>query len=444
MIVAMLVTQIFGYLLFLSDRWGFGPLAHLENLAARVRAPIELVLATPVAERTAKLQSLSSADFELAALPAFDPSELIANIPPVGRARGLLLDRLPGLVDQILIEGRLPEEPGPPPFMSRADPQQIVVLWLRLADRSWLTVRLPLRDLLPPPPFYPWTPWALAFATIIAISLLAARGISRPLQRFADAAERLGVNIETMPLAESGPGEIRSVTRSFNLMQARLKRFVDDRTQMLAAISHDLRTPLSRLRMRAEAQDPSFAQRKNLADLDLMDRMIAATLSFARDDVAGEARVKVDLASLAQSVCDEITDAGGTATYQGPLYLEIEAAPLSLMRAITNVVENAVKYGGRAEVKLAARASWFEITVADSGPGIPNDLQERVFEPFYRVDPARSPDGAAEIGELGGTGLGLAIARHAFRAHGGDISLANRATGGLVATLILPRAAYSA
>lgn len=440
MIVAMLVTQIFGYLLFLSDRWGFGPLAHLENLAARVRAPIELVLATPVAERNAKLRSLSSADFELAAPPAFDPRELIANIPPVGRARSLLLDRLPGLVDQILIEGRLPEEPGPPPFRSRLDPQQIVVLWLRLADRSWLSVRLPLRDLLPPPPFYPWTPWVLAFVTIIAISLLAARGISRPLQRFADAAERLGVNIETMPLAESGPGEIRSVTRSFNLMQARLKRFVDDRTQMLAAISHDLRTPLSRLRMRAEAQQAGFEQRKNLADLDLMDRMIAATLSFARDDVAGEARVKVDLASLAQSVCDEITDAGGTATYLGPAYLEIEAAPLSLMRAITNVAENAVKYGGHAEVTMAARASRIEITVADSGPGIPPDLQERVFEPFYRLDPARSPDGdLAAIGEMGGTGLGLAIARHAFRAHGGDISLANRPAGGLVATLSLPR-----
>jgi signal transduction histidine kinase len=209
---------------------------------------------------------------------------------------------------------------------------------------------------------------------------------------------------------------------------------------MLAAISHDLRTPLSRLRMRAEAQGPSLDQRKSLADLDLMDRMIAATLSFARDDVAGEARVKVDLASLAQTVCDEIADAGGTATYQGPLYLEIEAAPLSLMRAITNVVENAVKYGTQAEVRLTALATRIEITVADRGPGIPAASRERVFEPFYRLDTARSPDGvAAGIGEMGGTGLGLAIARHAFRAHGGDISLQNRAGGGLLATLTLPR-----
>lgn len=432
MIAAMLLTQIFGYLLFLSDRSGLWPQTHLDGLVARIKVAVEAMLVLPEPMRAEGLRRFSGDDFTLDAIAAFVPQGQIANGPPFGRLRDHILLGMPGLVDQVMIEGRLLDDgPAMPPFVMPPDPAQSVILWLRLADHSWMTIRLPFGDLLPPPPFHPWLPWGAAFLVIIAISLFAARGISGSLRRFAQAAERLGVNIAAIPLVESGPGEMRSVTRAFNLMQARLKRFVDDRTQVLAAISHDLRTPLSRLRLRAECQLPGIDRQKNLADLDLMDRMIAATLSFARDDVAAEARVKVDLASLTQAVCDEIADAGGQAKYQGPLYLEIEAAPLSLMRAITNVVENAVKYGGHAQVRLVMTGRKIEIAVTDGGPGIIPSEQERVFEPFYRLDVARAPDG--------GTGLGLAIARHVLRAHGGDVILRNGDGGGLVATLILPR-----
>ncbi|MBI2255549.1 MAG: HAMP domain-containing protein [Proteobacteria bacterium] len=292
---------------------------------------------------------------------------------------------------------------------------------------------MPLGELLPPPPFHRWIPWLIGISTIILISFVAAHGISRPLRRLAGAAEQLGINMAGQPLAETGPQEVRSVTRAFNEMQRRLQRFVEDRTRMLAAISHDLRTPLSRLRLRAENLPSEAEKGKIVADLDLMDRMIAATLTFARDDVAGEKRVKLDLASLLQAVCDETIDAGGRASYHGPDYLAVEAAPLSLMRAITNVTENAIKYGGVADISLQETATVVEIRVCDAGPGIPAGELEHVFEPFYRLDPARSSN------EMSGSGLGLAIARHVFRAHGGDVELANAPNGGLVVQMTLPR-----
>ena len=433
----------FAYLLFLSDRYGFWPQTNPDDFMTQIRRPVTAMLAAPVDQRQLALQPFNAEGFVLAAMPAFDPANPVVSFPPFDRLRDHLIRDMPDLIDQMIVEGDVPRYPGIPAFMTPPDPAQPVVLWLRLADHSWLAITVRLRELLPPSPFFPWLPWMLALGTILVISLLAARGISGSLRRFAEAAERLGANIAAVPMTEAGPREMRSVTRSFNQMQARLKRFVDDRTQMLAAISHDLRTPLSRLRMRADAQTPGYERQKNLADLDLMDRMIAATLVFARDDVAAEKRVKVDLASLTQTVCDEINDAGAEASYHGPLYLEIDGAPLSLMRAITNVVENAVKYGGRADVRLTASVSTIDITVTDQGPGIPLAEQERVFEPFYRLDPARSParEGAV-LGEMGGTGLGLAIARHAFRAHGGDISLRNGDGAiGLVVHLSLPRVA---
>jgi signal transduction histidine kinase len=437
MIAAMLLTQCVGYLLFLGDRNGWWPQSDLDAAILRLRGPVELALRTPPAERRAVLRAISS--FRLDARATFDPHESIAQIPPIERLRDHILRAMPLLVDQVLVEAKLPTRtPGPPPFGFPQDLGQPVTLWLRLSDGSWLTATLPLGDLLPPPLFRPWMPWTVAFLAIIAISLLAARGISRSLRRLAGAAEQLGINIGSVPLAEAGPREIRSVTRAFNRMQARLQRFVADRTQMLAAISHDLRTPLSRLRLRTENLPPSADSARILADLDLMDRMIAATLSFARDDVAGEQRVKVDLASLVHAVCDEIVDAGGVATCQGPDFLAIDAAPLSLMRAATNVIENAVKYGFEAHVRIVETTSGIDIAVADAGPGIPVAEHERVFEPFYRLDAARSPDAMGS--STGGTGLGLAIARHVLRAHGGDVSLRNAEAGGLVVTLHLPRA----
>ena len=282
--------------------------------------------------------------------------------------------------------------------------------------------------------------WALQMAFWILLSggfillfaIWAARRVAKPLTRFAAAADRLGVDVNAPPLPETGASELRQASRAFNRMQDRLRRFVEDRTLMLAAISHDLRTGLTRLKLRSEFIADPEQQKKALADLDEMEAMLDATLAFARDDAAKEPRRRFDLAALLQSLCDEQTDQGASASYQGPDHLSFEGRPTALKRALANLVSNAVKYGGAAEIALSETGEGLRVTVSDRGPGIPEEARERVFAPFYRLEASRSRD-------TGGTGLGLAVARSIVRRHGGDITLGDRPGGGLVVSVNLPR-----
>ncbi|WP_414532662.1 sensor histidine kinase [Magnetospirillum fulvum] len=202
---------------------------------------------------------------------------------------------------------------------------------------------------------------------------------------------------------------------------------------MLAAISHDLKTPITRLRLRAEFIEDDEQRAKMLADLAEMEQMIASTLAFARDDAASEPRQRLDLAAMVQGMLEDMEDMDIACSYTGPDSLVIAARPVALKRAIANLLDNAVKYGGRAGVGLASGGGEIRLTIDDDGPGIPEDSRERVFAPFFRLESSRSRD-------TGGTGLGLAVARAAIRAHGGDITLANRPEGGLRVTLTLPQA----
>jgi signal transduction histidine kinase len=267
---------------------------------------------------------------------------------------------------------------------------------------------------------------------ILLFAIWAARRVAKPLTRFAEAADRLGVDVNAPPLPETGAAELRKASRAFNRMQDRLRRFVEDRTLMLAAISHDLRTGLTRLKLRSEFIADPEQQSKALADLDEMEAMLDATLAFARDDAAKERRRRFDLSALLQSLADEQTDQGAGASYEGPEHLHFEGRPTALKRALANLVSNAVKYGGVAEIALREVDEGLRITVSDRGPGIPEAARERVFAPFHRLETSRSR-------ETGGTGLGLAVARSIVRRHGGDIALADRPGGGLVATVSLPR-----
>jgi signal transduction histidine kinase len=269
---------------------------------------------------------------------------------------------------------------------------------------------------------------------VALMSVWAAHHVARPLRRFAAAAERLGLDVYGPPLPEHGSRELRQATRAMNRMQARIRRLVDDRTQMLAAISHDLRTALTRLRLRAEYIDDAEQQKKALADLDDMRAMLDATLAFARDDARAEPRSRVDLASLLQSLCDDHADAGHVAHYGGPARAALDARPVALRRAFANLLDNAVRYGGEAEVTLSDRADGLAVEIADRGPGIAPELREKVFEPFFRIEASRSRD-------TGGSGLGLAVARSIVRGHGGEITLGDRAGGGLVVRVELPREA---
>jgi signal transduction histidine kinase len=266
---------------------------------------------------------------------------------------------------------------------------------------------------------------------VIALSIWVLHRLTTPLRTLALAAQRLGVDVAVPPLPERGPREVRQAIRAFNDMQFRLRRFVDDRTRMIAAISHDLRTPITRLRLRAEFVDDPEQQQRMLADLGEMETMIRATLAFAKEEADPEPRQSVDLVSLLESVCQDWPEATLTLADE-PRRLAYLCQPVGMRRGLTNLVANAVKYGDRARVTLSRTAADIAIAIDDDGPGIPEDEMENVFRPFYRVEHSRSRD-------TGGTGLGLSVARAVFRAHGGDVTLANRAEGGLRATVTLPR-----
>jgi signal transduction histidine kinase len=301
--------------------------------------------------------------------------------------------------------------------------------WVELSNGGWLSATV--ADLPVPGPGRLALRLALVALVVAPISFWAARKLSSPLAAFAEAAEKLGIDGGAPPLREQGPRELRTATRAFNRMQERLKRFTDDRTRMLAAMSHDLRTPLTRLRLRAEFVEDPDQQRKMLAELDEMTAMIDATLAFAREDAKREDARRLDLGELVASVCDGAVDANADVTFEAAPRCEIFGRPIALRRAIANVIDNAIKYAGGARVRVAALGTEFVVEIDDDGPGIPEPEHERVFAPFYRIETSRSR-------ETGGTGLGLAVARSILHAHGGDIRLAARAGGGLRVAIFVP------
>ena len=271
----------------------------------------------------------------------------------------------------------------------------------------------------------------LVFATAGLLIWLTAM-VNVPLRRVAQAAERVGVDINAPALAEQGPAQLRRLIRGFNDMQLRLQRFLNDRTLMLGAISHDMRTPLTRLRLRVETDRAADEKAKMLADIESMENMLGSSLSFVRGVDDAEAHDAVDLASLLQTACDMVSDLGGEVEYHGEVRSRYRCKPQALLRALTNVIMNATKYGSRARVTLARiPGSGFVVEVEDEGPGISNAEKCKVFEPFYRSDGARDIDRQ-------GMGLGLAIARSVILGHGGTIDLLDRKPRGLLVRIVLP------
>lgn len=306
-----------------------------------------------------------------------------------------------------------------------------VEISIPLAGGRWLNATSLVRA---PPIGFSW-PWLIslgvsAIATLLVAALLVRR-ITGPMRELASAAEKIGRGEAIEPVPAKGPSEIRTTVEAFNVMQERLSRFVRDRTRMVAAISHDLRTPITSLRLRAEFIEDADLKRDVVRTLDEMQAMADATLAFARDEGAGEATRSVDVAALIDGLAEDLRGLGKDVTYEGPERLVWRCRPVSLKRALANLVENAVRYAGAARIGLAGEAGELRITIEDDGPGIPPEHLEEVFEPFVRVETSRSR-------ETGGVGLGLSIARSIVRAHGGELTLVNRPAGGLVATISLP------
>ena len=272
--------------------------------------------------------------------------------------------------------------------------------------------------------------FALSALLMTPVAWIFARRLSQPIQVFAQAAERLGRDPKAPPLELRGPAEISMAARAFNEMQQRLQRYVEDRTAMVGAIAHDLRTPLTRLRFRIESL-PEEQRAKYASDLDQMEEMIAATLAFVRDATKTGERTPLELSSLVESLCDEMAETGAKTEVEQGEKVVLEGDPMALRRLVANLLENAVKFGGQARARVFQDAGHAIVEIDDDGPGIPPADSERVFEPFYRREPSRNR-------QTGGIGLGLAVVRTIARGHGGDVSLTNRSGGGLRARVELP------
>lgn len=280
--------------------------------------------------------------------------------------------------------------------------------------------------------------WQQRIALVLLLSLLAmaplayilARRLAAPIVLFADAAERLGRDPRAAPLPLTGPAEIGMAAQAFNDMQERLRKYVEDRTAMVGAIAHDLRTPLTRLRFRIETV-PEDTRAKMAADIDQMEEMISAALTFVRDATRPAERTPLELSSLLESVCDEMAETGADTEVERAEKVVLHGDPVALRRLFTNLLENAVKFGGRARARVFKDGDGAVVEIEDDGPGIPDEDTERVFEPFYRREPSRSR-------QTGGIGLGLAVVRSVARGHGGDVALVNRPDGGLTARVLLP------
>ena len=426
LILALVVVQAAGLTIHALDRVDLQRFIHAREIAGRAFGAWRAAVLAPPDRRE---QALADLDLPEGLTVDLDAQPLVrsgAPSPPPEMVRLFRLDLL---------------NSGPP----RLRPREVRIgpgrpggftASLRLPDNAWLNIRV---QMPPPQPWHSPT-FLIAFVlmTVAAVLLIlaAVARLMRPVRLLAAAADRLGRDVNAPPLEEKGPSEVATAARAFNQMAERIRRFVADRTQMLAAIGHDLRTPITRLRLRAEFMDDDEQRRKMLSDLDEMEQMIAATLAFARDDAAAEPAAPLDLAALCRTVADEATDARpelcDEITYDGPERLTVRARPVALKRAVANLVSNALAYGGAAHIRLSrAEGGMVRLAVEDDGPGIAEEDLETVFAPFRRLETSRNR-------ETGGTGLGLTIARNILRAHGGDVVLQNRPEGGLSAVASLP------
>lgn len=405
----------------------------------------------PIAERMELLQNLPVRRWLDVALldtqPTFRKYAQTGGFAELQRQIAATLDMMPQDVQLMADELDDPDR-SPRPLVIILPPLPVIVdvideasdsmvtsdfrIALRIGPQNWLLVtpksdgqeaaRMVRNVLLP----------LLALAVVAVLSVWVARGIVRPLSDLAAAAEKLGRERELSLVGKFDAPELQAIGRSFNDMQQRLKSFVDERLQMIAAISHDLRTPLTRLRLFAEYVPDQDQRRQVLSDINDMETMMSATLAFASNRLMDEPHSAVDLASLLISLCDTAADAGCAVTYDGPDHAGLTCRPVAMRRAIINLIDNGCKFGSHVSVCLRDTGESFTVTIADDGPGIPANQREDAFRPFKRLEISRNR-------ETGGTGLGLTIARDVILAHHGTISLGDAETGGLLVTATIPK-----
>jgi signal transduction histidine kinase len=317
------------------------------------------------------------------------------------------------------------------PDKRRADGTTALDVSVGLPDGDTVVFRVaaPMPD--PPLPWQLFIQLAVLTLVLGLVLFLVTRGITRPLSKLAVAADAVGQSVRHPPLAEEGVREIRDATRAFNTMQDRLLRYLDSRTNVLAAMSHDLRTPLTRMRLRVEAVSEERLRTRFSADLDEMEALVHGALALFKGLDDDERFETVDVNELLDTLVAEYLEIGAAVTLEGKALAPVQGKPRALKRCLRNLVDNALKFGQRAMLGVEDGDA-LVIRVVDAGPGIPEEFLERVFEPFYRLESSRNRDS-------GGTGLGLSIARDVVQTHGGSLTLRNHPEGGLIAELRLPR-----
>lgn len=394
----------------------------IVQIAGRLSEAERTALANHPRDRGDRLRDLGRDDLSLNWVPRTVITDFSASFAQLQSLRGRLVQSAPSLATREL---RLTLMPSP------ARGERDLVGALRIADGSFVTFRLSPYLGAPPDPRMIILLHLLLVAAVLGIALVMIRALVRPLSDLAQAADRTSGG-RASPIAVDGPAEVRRVATAFAAMQDRLFRAMDDQTQALVAVSHDLRTPIQRLRLRAALLRDEEARDAINADLLEMDSFIEATLSYFRSGEEEAPRL-IDAAALLATVADTAADLGDNIVYRGPDELLITAPPIKINRILANLIDNARRHAGRIELTLSEEDSGHVvIEVDDDGPGIPPDRRNEALLPFRRLDEARAS-------ESGGAGIGLAAAQKAATAMGGGLTLRDSPLGGLGVSLSLPR-----
>lgn len=422
-LVTLHLASIWAYQFGLDSEVG---LTNAARTAERLIAIQSTLSALPPEDREATAHTLSGGALEvhyssvpLAVAPAVS-TQALAHL------RDELAKRMPNHTQQALVVGAPTKGTG-----NRTDPH-LTLVSMKLADAGWVNANIALLD----------GPHSSMRAIVISTALMAlgvlgialgmAGSVTRPIRKCASEAQRVYIASEPQPIPVDGPREVRELATAFNEMQQRIKKLVDERTLVLAAVSHDLKSPLARLRLRIEELESDDRRRDLEADLDEMLQMIDSSLEFLRSDHTGEEKQRLDIGAIIGTICDDFSDRGFTVTVERQGKAVFSGRRLALKRAFTNLIGNAIKYGQSAQIRVVAAEHSITIVIEDEGPGIPEHELDKVYAPFYRIETSRSRD-------TGGSGLGLTVAKSVITGHGGSLGLANRPDRGLSATIVLPR-----
>ena len=422
-VAAMLASLALNFLFVeVAGTWARPPIER-TGLLEQIAATVKVIEAAPAPLRRQLAQAASGPTQEV----TWSAQRAELGLPAGGTP---LIANKASVLHQLLGHDRHIQVFNPADWPS-GSPQARYAALIQLPDASWLLFASRERS------------WGLDIGTRIAIIIalgliatvlvawLATRQLAQPLQRFASAARRFGGDLRAPPIKIEGPNEIRQVIIAFNTMQAQIQHYISERTHMLASISHDLRAPLTRMRLRSEFMEDLDHQGKLIRDIEEMQSMINAALAFFREDTHREEATAFDLSELLQTIVDDYRDQHISVDFEGPAHLVYEGRPLGIKRVIVNLLENAEKYAQQPRIELRANERLVSIEVSDTGPGIAEESLEKVFDPFFRLETSRNRN-------TGGVGLGLSAARAIVWEQGGTLTLSNRSGGGLIARVELP------